>query len=162
MACPNGFLAAGRLLRDMAGLPDQGTEPEPGKPSNDPRAEAILDAAREVHSCLGPGYLEPVYHEALEMELASRGIPFSSGVEVPVFYRGERLPVAHRAGLVCHGDLLVEVKAQPSVSPAEAAQVGSYLRACRFPVGLLLNFGESTLRVKRYVGPEHFRPGPAP
>lgn len=146
----------------MATPPEQGTARNPRKPFGDPRTEAILGAAIEVHACLGPGYLERVYHQALEVELEDRAIPFRSEVEAPVYYKGRRLQATYRVDLVCHGNLLVELKAQQSVSGIEAAQVINYLKACRFPVGLLLNFGEPALRIKRYVGPEHFRPGPGP
>lgn len=137
--------------------PEQGTARNARKPFEDPRTQAIIGAAIEVHKTLGPGFLERVYHEALQVELARAGIPFGSEVEVPVHYKGFRLPATYRTDLVCHGDILVELKAQQSVGTSEAAQVINYLKACRLPVGLLLNFGEPELRIKRYVGPEQFR-----
>jgi GxxExxY protein len=124
----------------------------------DPRKRDIIGAAIEVHSTLGSGYLERVYHEALALELKGLGIPFRSEVEVPIWYKGIPLGVGYRADLLCFGDLLVELKAQESIGRVDAAQVINYLKAGRIPVGLLLNFGEPILRIKRFAGPEHFRP----
>jgi GxxExxY protein len=135
---------------------EQGNARNPRKPFDDPRTAAIIGAAIEVHRTLGPGYLERVYHDALEIELAAVGVPFESEVGIPIRYKGIRLAAHYRVDLVCHGEVLVELKAQQSVGNVEAAQLINYLTACRLPIGLLLNFGESELRIKRYVGPEHF------
>ncbi len=55
----------------------------------------------EVHRILGPGFLEAVYHEALARELGSREVPFRTEVELPVFYKGEKLSTSYRADFVC-------------------------------------------------------------
>ena len=136
---------------------EQGNARNARNPLDDPRTQAIIGAAIEVHTVLGPGYLEKVYHLALEEELAAVGVPYRSEVDMPVWYKGHLLGVGYRADLVCHGDVLVELKAQRAVGKPEAAQVINYLKAGRVPVGLLLNFGEPVLNVKRFVGPEHFR-----
>ena len=141
---------------------EQGAHGDARKPLEDPRTQAIIGSAIEVHRVLGPGYLERVYHEALEIELGAAGVPFRSEVEIPVWYRGIRLPATYRADIVCHGDVLLELKAQTAVGAVEQAQVINYLKACRLPVGLLLNFGQERLAVRRFVGPEHFRKPPVP
>ena len=110
----------------------------------------------EVHKNLGAGYLERVYHQALEMELNLAGIPFESEFELPIHYKGAVLPATYRADLICHGDILLELKAQRTVGAVEQAQVINYLKAGHIPIGLLLNFGEGLLNVKRFVGPEQF------
>ncbi len=142
----------------MSDPAEQGTARNARKPLDDDRTKAILGAAIEVHTTLGAGYLEKVYHLALEVELARAAVPFRSEVEMPIWYKGRLLGATYRADVVAYGDILVELKAQRSVGVAEHAQVINYLKAGRLPVGLLLNFGEPTLNIKRFVGPEHFRP----
>lgn len=125
--------------------------------TNDPRTEAILGAAIEVHRTLGQGFLEKAYHLALEKELTSHGIPFVSEVELPIWYKGQQLATRYRVDLVCFGDILVELKAVAELGRIESAQVINYLAACRKPVGLLLNFGAPVLQIRRLVGPLHFQ-----
>ena len=83
----------------------------------------------EVHGQLGPGFLEAVYQEALAAELKARGIPFSREVELPVFYKGQRLACCYRADFVCYESVIVEVKALRELSGVEESQVLNYLKA---------------------------------
>jgi GxxExxY protein len=117
----------------------------------DPRTFAIIGAAMEVHRQLGCGFLEAVYQEALEMELARRDIPFQRQVELPIFYKGTRLETSYKADLVCFGEVIVELKALAEIGGIEEAQVINYLKATGIKVGLLLNFGSRSLQYKRYV-----------
>ncbi|MES2154078.1 MAG: GxxExxY protein [bacterium] len=142
--------------------PEHGNPPNPQQPTSDPRTEAIIGAAIEVQRELGTGYLEKVYHLALEIELAARRIPFQSEVEIPVWYKGERLAATYRADFVCYGDVVVELKAIVQAGRIEQAQLVHYLVAGRKPIGLLLNFGGSPLQIRRAVGPAHFQARPLP
>lgn len=67
----------------------------------DPQTHGIIGAAMEVHRTLGHGFLEPVYQEALALELSGREISFKREVELPVDYKGRRLACSYRAGFVC-------------------------------------------------------------
>lgn len=138
----------------------------PGKSSgtqrkgvDDDRTSAVLGAAIEVHKELGRGYLERVYHLALCRELSDAGVPYESEREIPVWYKGERLPATYRADFLCYGDLLVELKAHAGLGRPDVAQTVNYLKACRLPLGLLLNFGTPTLEIRRIVMPAHLSPG---
>ena len=117
----------------------------------DPRTFAIIGAALEVHSILGPGFLEAVYHEALAREMTKPTVPFRSEVELPVFYKGEKLSTVYRCDLVCCDTVIVEVKALSHLTGLEEAQVINYLKASGHSVALLLNFGARPLEHRRLV-----------
>lgn len=119
---------------------------------DDPRTYAIIGAAMEVHGELGPGYLEAAYQRALAIELRRRGVAFTEQASVPLHYKGESLGVPFRADLVV-GDVLVELEAIPVLGSRERAQVAHYLKATGRPVGLLVNFGEASLRFERVLNP---------
>jgi len=65
----------------------------------------------EVHKVLGFGFLEPVYQEAMEMELKARSIPFKAQVPLTILYKGQELKRQYIADLVCYGQIIVELKA---------------------------------------------------
>ena len=119
--------------------------------SRDPQTRAIIGAAMEVHRQLGPGFLEAVYQEALAIELADRRTPFQREQELPIDYKGRRLPCKYRADFVCYEDIIVELKAVQLLSGTEEAQVLNYLKATSLERGLLLNFGRPSLEFKRLV-----------
>lgn len=120
----------------------------------DDETYAIIGLAMTVHRHLGPGFLEAVYHAALARELSVVAIPFVSQAQIPVYYRGEPLGLRYRADFVCFNNIVVEVKVQRQITNIEEAQVIHYLKAGRFQRGLLLNFGSSSLQVRRFVGPQ--------
>jgi GxxExxY protein len=112
----------------------------------------IIGAAPEVHKELGPGFLEPVYEEAMKYESEDRQIPFESQVNIPVYYKGKKLEKEFIAGYIGYGGIIVEFKCIPKLTKVEEAQIINYLKATRFKVGLLINFGShGKLEWKRYV-----------
>lgn len=119
--------------------------------ARDPRTYAIIGAAIEVHKKLGCGFLESVYQEALAIELSLREIPFRREVKLPVSYKGQILVTSFYADFICFDSLVVELKALANMSGNEEAQLINYLKATRYKVGLLLNFGARSLQHRRLV-----------
>jgi len=124
---------------------------EPGKEKRDSRTYSIIGAAMEVHRQLGHGFLESVYQEAMALEMTARGIPYRREVEIPVFYKGQRLNAFFRADFLCFDSVIVELKALANLSGVEEAQIINYLKATGHEVGLLFNFGAKSLEHGRLV-----------
>lgn len=113
---------------------------------------AIVGASIEVHQVLGHGFLEPVYQEALEIELEERAIPFSPQEPLRISYKTRRLKKEYIADFVCFGKVIVEIKALDTLSGKEEAQILNYLKATGLRVGVLINFGShGRLQWKRFV-----------
>lgn len=118
---------------------------------SDPQSYAIIGAAMEVHSEMGSGFLEPVYHESMAIELGLRDIPFRHEVELGVRYKGRQLNCGYRADFICFERIIVELKVLPRLTSKEIAQTINYLKASSYHIGLLINFGGSSLEFKRIV-----------
>jgi GxxExxY protein len=111
----------------------------------------IVGAAMEVHTVLGPGFLEAVYQEALEIELTDRRIPFVAQKELPVFYKGRRLKKTYAPDILAVEKVIVEIKAIDHLTARDEAQLLNYLRATGLAVGVLINFSADKLEWKRMV-----------
>jgi GxxExxY protein len=113
---------------------------------------AVIGAAIEVHRVLGSGFLEAVYQEALEIELASRQVPFDPQIPLSIMYKNHRLHKGYIADLYCYGKIIVELKALDRLSGKEEAQLLNYLKTTGVRVGLLINFDSlGRLEWKRYA-----------
>jgi GxxExxY protein len=113
---------------------------------------AIIGAAMEVYNNLGPGFLEAVYQEAMEIEAASRKIPALPEQKLYVEYKGLPLKKFYEADLICYDKIIVEIKALDKLTSREEAQILNYLKATGMKVGLVINFGaHNDLEWKRLV-----------
>ena len=101
----------------------------------------VLGAAMDVYNELGSGFLEAIYHDALEIELTARGIPYESQKPLIVFYRGQRLAHQYQADVLCYDSILLELKAVKEIHEVHLAQVLNYLKATGLALGYLINFG---------------------
>ncbi len=101
-----------------------------------------------VHTELGPGFLENVYRRAVGIEFERQGIGFETEKEITLKYRGEEIGT-HRLDLFVEGQLVVELKTVEKLHKKHYAQVRSYLKAVKRPVGLLVNFADFQLDARR-------------
>ncbi len=109
----------------------------------------IIRACMNVHGELGMGFLEPVYQEALAIEFLQMKIPFEREKKLPITYKGFVLDKTYFADFMCFDSIVVELKAVSSLTDAYVAQVINYLKASKKQIGLLVNFGEKSLRWRR-------------
>jgi GxxExxY protein len=102
-----------------------------------------------VYNHLGSGFLEAVYQEALEMEFKAAGIPYKREVRLPIYYRGVLLKKEYFADFTCYDKIIVELKAVSSIADIHKSQVKNYLKATGYQLGLIVNFGGSSLETAR-------------
>ena len=114
----------------------------------------IIGCAMNVHTALGPGFLESVYENALAVELTAAGIQFEQQKVVKIRHRGIEVG-EHRLDLVIEGVMLVELKAVREIEDIFFMIARAQMKAANLPDGLILNFGAAPLTVKR-VGPGRF------
>jgi GxxExxY protein len=113
-------------------------------------SKKVIGAAIEVHSALGPGFLEVIYEEALKLELAEHGLDYECQKEIKIEYLGVQI-ATHRLDLVVENRIIVELKAIKELTEIHFAQLLSYLKASGIKVGLLLNFAKPRLEIRRLV-----------
>ena len=111
----------------------------------------IIGICMMVHSSLGPGFLEAVYQEVLESELARRSIPHERNVKLDIFYNGEKLSKFYIADFVCYKKIILEIKSKEITSSEQERQLLNYLKATNFRLGLLINFGTPSLEFRRVI-----------
>jgi len=111
-------------------------------------AGKVIGLAMKVHSTLGPGFLETVYHRALAHELTKAGVRFESEKPLNVFYDGV-LVGDFVADFLVEEELIVELKAVQNLTSVHEVQTVNYLVVTGKDVGLLINFGSERLEFKK-------------
>lgn len=106
----------------------------------------VIGCAIEVHRTLGPGLLESAYEQCLSYELTEAGIPHARQVPLPLTYKGAHLNHHYQLDLVIAETLILEIKAVDQIHPIHEAQLLTYLRLSRLPIGLILNFHSIVLK----------------
>lgn len=117
----------------------------------------IIGACMKVHRGLGPGFLESVYEEALEQEFKNAEIPFERQVKLNIFYKEQKLKKYYIADFVCYDKIVLEVKSVKHIPVAFLSQLNNYLAATRKELGVLVNFGTTSLTYKRIINTTHSR-----
>lgn len=114
-------------------------------------AYQIIGAAMAVHNELGSGMREIVYGDALEIEFKLRGIPFQREQTFNVVYKGVELQHKFKCDFVCFNNIIVELKAEKELTDIDRSQIINYLKITKYPLGILINFGETSLKYERYI-----------
>jgi GxxExxY protein len=111
----------------------------------------IIGICMEIHRVLGRGFSEIVYKDALQYELSQRNIRFEREKVFKVNYKEIVLPHSFVADFVIFDKVILEVKAKNGFVDDHLEQTINYLAVSKCPVGLLINFGESSLKFKRFA-----------
>jgi len=112
---------------------------------------SIIGACMKVHRTLGPGFLESVYAEALEKELSTSNIPHHREIKLEVYYEEKPMNKFFKADFLCFDKIILEIKSKTFLLKIDEQQTINYIKAANLPVGLLVNFGEKSLRWKRFA-----------
>ena len=118
----------------------------------------IIGCAIEVHKQLGNGFQEVIYQRALEIEFANSFIPFEREFQMPVMYKGEQIG-ERRVDFLVFEKISVELKAIINLEPVHFAQAINYLEAYNLEIGLLINFGSTSMEIKRLLNKKLSEPG---
>jgi len=110
--------------------------------------EKIIGCAYQVYNKMGFGFLESVYEKCLLIELAKAELRVEAQKPINVYYEDE-LVGEFKADIIVEDSIIVELKSVRQLAPAHEVQLVNYLVATEKPVGLLLNFGEQKVEVKR-------------
>lgn len=121
----------------------------------------INGACMNVHKALGPGFLESVYQEALEKELKRLLIPLIRHKKLQIVFNCEFLDKFFVADLVCYDVIIVELKAACYLTKIDSDQTINYLKSTHLNVGLLVNFGEPSLKWKRFIRSQNIAKAPS-
>jgi GxxExxY protein len=118
--------------------------------------ERIIGCAIEVHRTLGPGLLESVYRDCLQIELQLAGLRVESEKPVKLVYKERRVSSEFKLDLLVEESVVLELKAVERLHSVHLAQVVTYLKLTGYPAGLLMNFNSTTLRagLRRLTHPD--------
>ena len=108
----------------------------------------INGCAMKVHNTLGNGFQEVIYQRCLAIELERAGLKFGREIEQTIYYDSIRVGT-RRADFVVEGQVIVELKAVINLEDAHLSQAKNYVVAYDFPIGLLINFGSTSLQFKK-------------
>lgn len=114
----------------------------------------IIKCAITVHTTLGNGFQEVIYQRALDIEMRLANISFQREYEMPIFYREQQIGT-RRVDFLVEGIISVELKAITKLEDVHFAQAINYLEAYNLEIGLLINFGEPSLKMKRLTNKKY-------
>src|ERR1700733_7483817 len=115
----------------------------------------IIGCAMQVHRSLGCGFQETIYQRCMEIEMGLQGLGYEREKEMPIFYRDQQVGT-RRVDFFVEGLVMVELKAQEAILDVHKAQAINYLEAYDIADGLLINFGETSLKFKRMYNKKYY------
>ena len=110
--------------------------------------QKIIGCAMNVHNQIGAGFQEVIYQRALAKEFEKSGLSFERELEIPIYYDEQEIGI-RRVDFYVEEKIMVEIKAVSRLENGHLAQAINYLEAYNMEVGLLINFGASSLQFKR-------------
>ncbi len=110
--------------------------------------KTIIGSAMKVHTTLGNGFQEVIYQRALAIEMRKQGLTFEREMEMAIHYEGEHIGT-RRVDFFVENKVMVELKALTQLESVHLAQAINYLEAYQVEIGLLINFGATSLEFKR-------------
>lgn len=113
----------------------------------------IIGAAMEVHKYLGNGFQEVIYQRALSIEMNMQSIAHEREKEMDLSYKGYEIG-KRRVDFFVDEKIMVEIKAVKALEDVHLAQAINYLEAYNLEIGLLINFGNTSLQFKRVMKPK--------
>ncbi len=114
----------------------------------------IIGCCLKIHNTLGNGFQEVIYQRCLNIELKRTGLKFGREISHKIFYKGIHVGT-RRADFTVEDKVIVELKAVINLENVHLAQAKNYVVAYNFPVGLLINFGSTSLQYKKIFNPKH-------
>ena len=114
----------------------------------------VNGCAMKVHNILGNGFQEVIYQRCLAIELGRAGLNFKREVEQKIYYDGIDVGT-RRADFVVEDKIIVELKAVINLEDVHLAQAKNYVVAYDFEIGLLINFGATSLQFKKIFNPRY-------
>lgn len=105
----------------------------------------IRGAIFDIYNELGPGLLESVYTQALEIELIDRGLKVKREVPVPVYYKDHKMDLGFRLDILVEDKVIIELKSVESLMPIHHKQVLTYLKVTNLKLGILVNFNTDNI-----------------
>jgi GxxExxY protein len=112
--------------------------------------DKIIRSAMQVHKILGNGFQEVVYQRCLAIEFDALGLKYQREVEMPIVYRDKEVGT-RRVDFLIEDVVMVELKAITELDESHKAQIINYLEAFKLEIGLLINFGQKSLKWKRFI-----------
>jgi|SRR5690348_9539511 len=110
----------------------------------------IIGCAMKVHTALGNGFQEVIYQRALDIEMRKAGLVFARELEMPIFYDNQEIGT-RRVDFFVENKVMVELKAITQLEKVHLAQALNYLEAYKMEIGLLINFGDTSLKFHRII-----------